>query len=162
MKSIHISPSTIQFNNKVREMCKSCKRYGCKATCPPHTESVEYYSEVLRTYRKGIIYYDIFDCADLTEWQKVGKESSLVIHHKLLKVREQLFSEGHYFVVLFGAGSCKLCPKGCSSPCRQPQNAIIPLEGTGVDVVKLMKQYDVDITFPVKNSIYRIGLVLYD
>ncbi len=162
MKSIIINPETIPFDPKVREMCKTCKRYSSKATCPPHTESVEYYKKTLRRYKNGIIWYDTFECADLTEWQTVGKESSLAIHHKLLSERERLFSEGHYLIAIFGAGSCKLCPKDCAFPCRQPQNAIIPLEGTGVNVVKLMKQFDVEVTFPVKNNIYRIGLVLYD
>lgn len=162
MKSIHINPKIIPFDNKVREMCKSCKRYGFKATCPPHTESVQYYHDNLRLYKHAIIWYDTFECPNLDAWKVVGKLSSLAIHNKLLKERERLFSDGHYFVVLFGAGSCKLCPKDCVFPCRQPQNAIIPLEGTGVNVVKLMKQYDVDVSFPVKNSIYRIGLVLYD
>lgn len=162
MKSIIIDPKTLTFENKVREMCKSCKRYDYKATCPPHTESVEYYEKTLKEYEKGVIYYNTFECADLAEWEKVGKESSLSIHHYLLKVREKLFSEGHYSVILFGAGSCKLCPNDCAFPCRQPQRAIVPLEGTGVNVVKLMKENGIEVTFPVKNIIYRIGLVLYD
>jgi len=162
MKSIKINPETIPFNYKVREMCKSCKRYGFKATCPPHIDSIEYYADLFEGYKNGIIYYDTFECADLKDWKAVGRKSSLAIHKVLLKERERLFAEGHYFVALFGAGSCKACVKECSFPCRQPQKAIIPLEGTGVNVVKLMKQYNVDVSFPVKNSIYRIGLVLYD
>lgn len=162
MKSLIINPKNLPFDNKVREMCKSCKRYGYKATCPPHTESVEYYANTLSVYENGVVYYDTFECKDLSQWKEVGQESSLAIHYKLLEARQELFNKGHYFVVLFGAGSCKLCPIGCTFPCRQPQNSIIPLEGTGVNVVELMKQYNVDITFPVKNSIYRVGLVLYD
>jgi predicted metal-binding protein len=162
MKSIVINPKILAFDNKVIEMCKSCKRYDFKATCPPHTESVEYYEKLLRQYKHGVIWYDTFECADLADWKIVGKESSLAIHHHLLKEREMLFADGHFLIALFGAGSCKLCPKDCAFPCRQPQNAIVPLEATGVNVVKLMKQYNVDVTFPVKNNIYRIGLVLYD
>lgn len=91
MVELDINPKIIPFSNKVREMCKSCKRYNQKATCPPHTESVEYYEKLFKEYRYGKIYYDTFECQDLKEWKKIGRKSSLVIHKYLLKVRDRLF-----------------------------------------------------------------------
>jgi hypothetical protein len=40
----------------------------------------------------------------------------------------------------------------------------VPLEGCGIDVVKLMKFYDVELRFPVEQQgfFYRIGMVLYE
>jgi len=59
MKKIMINPKkALVFNLKVREMCKWCKRYGFKATCPPYIESVEFYSNLLPKYKYGIIFYD--------------------------------------------------------------------------------------------------------
>lgn len=161
MFEIKINPKNLPFDNKVQEMCKSCKRFGFKASCPPYVESVDYYKKLLPTYKNGIIYYQHFIVENKKEWEELGKTSSLEIHNHLLQVRDNLFEEGHYFAIIFGAGSCKMCEK-CSFPCRQPQKSITPLEATGVDVVKLMKTYGVHIDFPVTNIIYRIGLVLYD
>ena len=135
--SIQIKPITISFNLKTRESCKNCKRYGFRATCPPHVEEVEYYHRVLRTYSYGTLYYAQTQIDDKNNWEKIGKETSLEIHNKLIEVRNNLFSENCFYVNIFGAGSCKLC-KECSFPCRTPQLSIIPLEATGVNVVELM------------------------
>lgn len=159
MNKIEIKPSRIPFDLKTREMCKSCKRYGIKTSCPPNVESVEYYKKLFKKYKKGFIYYEQFDRTD--DWKKLGKDSSLLIHAKLLEERDRLFNEGHVYINIFGAGSCKMCDE-CLLPCRLPNKSVIPLEGTGVDVVKLMGMYDVKITFPITDTMYRIGLVLYD
>ena len=161
MKTIQINPTKIPFSLKVREMCTSCKRYNTKATCPPYVENINYYKELFNSYKNGIVCYEKFECKDKNNWIEIGKHSSLVISNYLLKRREELFKEGHYFISVFGAGSCKLCPT-CSFPCRHPQKAIIPLEATGVDVVQLMKNCLIDIKFPIKDVFYRIGLILYD
>lgn len=160
IKKLKINPKELPFNIKTREACKACKRYGLKATCPPYIESFDYYSN-FRKYKYGRIYYTKTKIDNIKNWKQIGQETSLKIHKFLLKIREKLLGKNHYFCVILGAGSCKLC-KDCSFPCRHPELSIIPLEATGIDVVKLMKKHKVNITFPVKNFIYRIGLVLYD
>lgn len=147
------------FDLKVREMCKSCKRYGKKATCPPYVESVEYYGGLLPKYSCGVLYYEVFPVDD--DAAEVGKKSSLEIYRKVTTERAKLFENGHYLMMGLGAGSCKLCDS-CSFPCHIPGEALIPIEATGVDVIKMMKKFGIEINFPVKDSIYRIGMLLYD
>lgn len=160
MEQIEINPNKdLIFDQKVREMCKSCKRHGMKATCPPHIESVEYYSKLLPKYPHGFLYYEIFPVDD--DADEVGRKSSLKIHKKVITERASLFAKGHYLIVGFGAGSCKLCDS-CSFPCHLPGQALIPLEATGIDVIKMMKKFGIDVSFPVKDLIYRIGMLLYD
>jgi len=160
MRQIEINPSNdLIFDLKVREMCKSCKRYGKKATCPPYVESVEYYSKLLPRYSHGIIYYEIFPIdGDSVE---IGNKSSLKMCKKIASERNKLFTGGHYLVVGFGAGSCKLCDK-CSFPCPLPAKALVPLEATGVDIIKIMNKFGTEIKFPVNDTIYRIGALFYD
>lgn len=160
MKKIRINPKEdLIFDLKVTEACKSCKRYGTKATCSPYVGNIGYYRELLPSYKYGIIYYEKFD-SNQKEWESIGKESSLVMHKQLLKKRDELFFKGHFFVTIFGSGSCKLCEK-CSFPCRFPSKSIVPLEATGVNVVEIMKKFDIDIKFPVTKTIYRIGAIFY-
>lgn len=149
------------FDAKVREMCKSCKRYGKKATCPPYIDSLGYYECLLKSYNHGKLYYDQFESKDKKNWRELGKNSSYQIHKKLLQERDKLFNKGIYFVSIFGAGSCKLCDE-CSFPCRFPESSVTPLEGTGVDVVKLMKKNGITIKFPISLSYYRVGAIFYD
>ena len=160
MKQITIKPKEdLIFDVKVREMCKWCKRYGKKATCPPYIESVEYYSDVLKRFKHGIIYYDFFPTDGDAE--KVGHDSSMEIYKKITNERIRLFTEGHYFIMALGAGSCKLCDR-CTFPCPIPDKGIIPVEATGIDVVKTMAQRGVKISFPVKKTLMRVGVLLYD
>lgn len=160
MRQIEINPEKdLIFDLKVREMCKSCKRYGKKATCPPHIESVGYYSDLLPKYSCGILYYEIFPVDD--DADEVGKKSSLKIYKEVTTERSSLFADGHYLMIGLGAGSCKLCDS-CSFPCHLPGQALIPLEATGIDAIKMMKKFGIEVKFPVKDSIYRIGMLLYD
>ena len=163
MKSIKINPKILEkyFDMKVREQCKSCKRFNTKNTCPNNIESFDYFKNLLPTYKYGIIYYKLFEIDNLDNWINLGKNSSLELHNFLLKERENLLNRGIYFNVAFTGGSCKLCDK-CSFPCIYPNKALIPLEATGINIVKLMKQFGIKISFPVKTNFYRVGLLLWD
>jgi len=160
MKEIKINPKQIVFNEKTRLACLSCKNFGTKATCPPYIATIKYFKKVIKSYKQGIIYYDLFK-ADKENWETLRKESSLKIHKYILAERDKLINEGHYFYLCLGAGSCKLCPT-CSFPCKNPSESLIPVEGTGIDLVATMKKYKINIKFPIKDSFYRIGMLLYD
>jgi predicted metal-binding protein len=164
LNKIVINPKKdLIFDLKVREMCKQCKRYGKKASCPPYVETVEYYSKLLPTYQNGIIYYKIFPILEDDDPMEVGKESSLEIWRKITSERTKLFNQGHYLIIGFGAGSCKICDE-CQFPCHTPSRALMPLEATGMDVVKVMKQFNVEVKFPFEQAktLCRIGAIFYD
>lgn len=149
------------FDLKVREMCKSCKRYGTKATCPPYIKDIEYYKNLLPLYREGTLVVREFKVTDKSKWVELGKQSSLDLHKYLLTERKELLKNNQYFINIFGAGSCKNCEE-CSFPCKFPDKSIIPIEATGINVVKLAKDIArIDVKFPITNRFYRIGLVLY-
>jgi predicted metal-binding protein len=63
----------------------------------------------------------------------------------------------------FGGGSCKNCHI-CSIPCKHPKKRLIPIEGTGINVVKLVKDIaNIELKFPVEKQgyFYRVGLLLW-
>ena len=157
MKCVKVKRKDLIFDNKAVEQCKSCKRYGKKATCPPYAVSIKDLK-----YKYGLMCYKKFKIDDIKNWKKLSIESSLMLHNLLIDKRNQLFLEGHYFAVAFGAGSCKLCVK-CSFPCRFPERSITPVEAIGLNIVKLMKKYcKINLKFPVKKYFYRVGMILYD
>jgi len=167
-KIIDFKPKILKkyFDLKVREMCKSCKRYSYKASCPPYIESVDYYKKWLPTFKQGklVIYKFKLSKKDIKNWEELGKKSSLDLSDYLLKSRNNLMKEGHWFVIVYGDGSCKNCQK-CSFPCRFPNKAITPFEGTGVNIVKLMKDLaKIELKYPVEKfkEFFRIGVILYD
>jgi len=159
MNQFMVEPeSELVFDLKVREMCKFCKRYGKKATCPPHIDSFEYYSRLLPRYAYGIFYYEKFTTEG--DYFELGRNSSLKIHKKILSERNRLFEGGHYFIVGFGAGSCKLCER-CSFPCSIPEKALIPLEASGINIVEILGKKGIKLDFPVKEHFYRVGALFY-
>lgn len=163
MGKYKFNPKIIEefFNHKIRELCKSCKRYGQKATCPPYIESVDFYRKLLPSYKKGILLINKFKIDNIKNWKTLGKNSSLVIHKELLKIRTELLKDNK-FAIIFGAGSCKNCEK-CQFPCRFPEKSVVPLEGTGLDVVKTVNKITkITIKFPVEKYFYRVGAVFYD
>lgn len=163
LRKIKFNPQilTEYFDAKVREMCRSCKRYGTKATCPPNVESLEYYKNLLCTYKYGILFIEKFNIDNIANWERLGKESSSILHKAVLDCRNKLIASGHPFVVGFTAGSCKNCEK-CAFPCRFPDKSLVPIEGTGINVMRLVKIVaKINIKFPVTKSFYRVGIVLY-
>jgi len=165
MLRITFSPFKLKtyFNNRVRESCKSCKRYGKKSTCPPHVESVEYYRSVLCSYNHGMLFIEKFELKDYTmnTWQELGEYSSKVMQTALVEYKEILFNDNH-FPTIFGAGSCKNCKK-CTIPCRFPYKSIVPIEATGLNVVGLVSLIaKIGLIFPIKTEFYRVGMVLWD
>lgn len=157
---INFNPNDLIFDNKVREACKFCKRFSTKATCPPYCESVEYYEKTLTSYKKGKFIIVKYLIKDASLWKELGTQSTIHLNNLVLKERNDMVQKGHYFCIGFGAGSCKNCEK-CSFPCRFPDKSLIPIEATGVHVVKTLKKY-IKINFPVKKYFFRIGVILYD
>jgi len=162
MNEIYFKPFILKnyFDLKVVQACRTCKRYGA-GQCPPSIPNIDYYKLLLPSYKNGIIVYKKFDISG--DWKEQGRSSSLEIHNYLLEQRIELLNKGYYYSMILGAGSCKFCPN-CITPCRQPDKAIIPIEGCGIDVVKLMKHFNQTISFPVEKqgSFLRVGMILWN
>lgn len=164
MNIIEFNPKILKsyFSLKVQEACRACKRYGYKNSCPPLIPTMDYYQQLLPTYNNGMIIYKKFTVSDMNKWEEIGKISSLEIHNYLLKQRTDLIKHGYMLNLALTAGSCKLCNK-CSTPCSHPDQRLVPIEGTGIDVFKLMKHFNVDVNFPVETYkyFYRVGMLLW-
>jgi predicted metal-binding protein len=160
MIEIQFNPKILNryFDLKVVQACRSCKRYGL-GQCPSNIPNIEYYKNLLPSYKYGLIVYERFEIAG--DWKEQGRSSSLKIHDYLLKKQNQLFNLECYYSIILGGGSCKFCIN-CMSPCIHPNTAIVPIEGCGLDVVSLMKRFDIYLRFPVENFFLRVGMILYD
>jgi len=154
----------LEFSNKIRELCRYCKRYGTKATCPPNVGPVEYYKELIPNYKHGIFVAMRFDINDSMSWQELGKMSSLKLHKYLLELRDKKMMEG-VFSVVYGAGSCKNCDLPKCKICKFPEKSIIPIEAMGLNVIAAAKSIaGLEIRFPIEKykEFYRIGIQFYD
>jgi len=158
------SPSILQqyFQESVRLACKGCKRYEKCATCPPYIASIKYYNNLVKKFTFGKLVIKKYMITDIAEWKNLGRESSEDMRKHLIKLQEQ-YKNKFSKIIIFGAGSCKACDI-CTIPCCNIQKQIIPIEGLGINVIRLVKKlFGITIKFPVEKQgyYYRMEMILW-
>ena len=157
---LEVNPRTFVFEERVKLNCFYCGRYSMNWRCPPRIPTIDY-KKVISEFKVGAFVYDNFPFSETT-YADVRIASSIMVHSALLEAEKYLLSVGNSMYISFIGGSCKLCKNGCGKEkCNNPYFARIPLEATGINVVKSALRYKISITFPVENHITRIGLVLW-
>jgi predicted metal-binding protein len=163
---ISINPLILQeyFDEHVRELCMDCKRYRIKASCPPNLPSIRYYKDAFIQYKHGVLILKKFEIDNIENWKELGKNSSRDLEIEIHKIVDELKYENYDNYDYYGAGSCKNC-EICSFPCRFPNKQLPPLEGTGINVIRLVQDVaHITLKFPVESYgyFYRVGLVLWN
>lgn len=156
-----INPAELVFEEKVKMNCYYCGKYGRNWRCPPNLPDIDF-EKMMLEYERGIFVWNQYDISEQDDFQRIRSESSVILHKTLLKIEKWFWDNNMVTAISFGAGSCKLCKDGCGKDrCNNPYASRSPLEATGVNVIKSAKKYGIDISFPTKNSLIRLGLVLY-
>ena len=147
----------IVFKKRNMILCFYCGNYSKKWTCPPRIPDIDYKS-VFSEYDNFALLHIKMD----SKYDSSRTDSSVILHKELLEMEEILYNNNQSTRLSFIGGSCKLCKNGCADDyCRQPYQARIPLEATGVDVIETSKNVGISITFPVKDYLTRTGLIMW-
>ncbi len=127
-----INNSDVQVNKTFfSNMCKSCRNYNAKYSCPPKSPSFD------AVCKNEGIFVVMLKCslADVksTEYNKVRIANS-VLKSRIENLMRHL--EEKFNTKFLGSGSCRLC-KPCNLkkglPCRHPDRMRYSLESVGVD-----------------------------
>jgi predicted metal-binding protein len=157
---ILIDPDDLVFEERVKMNCFYCGKFGSNWKCPPRLPDLDYKKMISEFDHAAFIYIKV----PFTEsnYHEVRAASSVSLHHVLLKFEKYLWDHNNSTSVSFLGGSCRLCKNGCSSEkCNNPYLARAPVEATGINVLKSIKKYGIDIIFPPKEVLFRIGLILW-
>lgn len=150
------------FEERVKHLCLHCKHFNYKHTCPPKI-SIFDYKTIFKEYSYGAIVHTYFNFED-DDFDRIRTKSTNFLHKKILKGESFLYSLNLSLRIGFIGGSCKLCKDGCDDvKCRFPEKSRIPIEATGINVVKTVKDslgIDLDFTFK-KKILHRIGLLVW-
>jgi len=161
-KAIIINPSEDSvFQERVRLSCaNNCARYGTKLSCPPYIPDLDY-EKAIREYNLGLILMVERAAKTQKQFKETRAESTNTLHKILLKLEKEAFDQGQYLTTSFIRGSCKLCDN-CYDECKHPESSRIPIEATGMNVVKTLENIGEKIAFPVAKykKFSRIGLFL--
>lgn len=119
------------------------------------------FPRMMSEYKNGLFTW--VECSfNENNYQEVRSESSIILHRMLLDLEKQLWNLDFSTAVSFIGGSCKLCKNGCGKErCNNPYMSRSPLEATGVNIVNSAAKYGINITFPPKDYIIRLGLLLW-
>ncbi len=155
-----VDPREMVFEERSAMNCFYCGKYNQNWRCPPNLPKIDY-PKMFAEYEYGAFVYLKSPFTDDT-YEDIRAQSSIRLHRALLQMEKYLWEHGNAVAISFGAGSCKLCKGGCGKErCNNPYAARSPLEATGVNVIKSAKKYHIDIKFPPKDFMMRLGLILW-
>ena len=133
--AVSINPKDIVFDPRTRLLCLNCARYGKKQTCPPFIPDLDYQS-IIRAYSRALLVAVRMTVATDRSFAQIREASTNALHQMLLLLEKAAFNQNAYYAASFIGGSCKLCPDECGDPCRKPNEARMPMEAVGIDVMK--------------------------
>ena len=155
------NPAAFYFEERVHMQCFYCKNYDLNWKCPPRIPKIDY-EKVIREYDRGA-FVKIELPFDEENFPDVRARSTNELHQALLYLERYLWEQDCPMALSFLGGSCKLCKNGCNPVrCSNPYQARVPLEATGVNVLKTVEeQTGIHLGFPPKNTLKRVGLLLW-
>lgn len=157
-----IQAEQIVFEERVKLLCSTCAKYNRKKRCPPFHDGIQY-EKAIREYENMLL---VINCCRLTKdnYDEVREESAKTLHMDMVRMEKMLLEAGACMAISFIAGACRICREGCppfGKPCRHPEQSRFSMEAIGINVVKTLKNVNRDISFPVQEEMYRIGLLLW-
>lgn len=158
---VRINPRNLIFEENAKMNCFYCGKYGNNWKCPPNLPDINY-EKMFSEFDEGMFIVLKYAVFDFKQYEEIRAESSVVLHKLLLKCERWLWESNKSTSLSFGGGSCKLCKGGCGKDrCNNPYLARSPIEAIGINVIKSAAQYGIEIKFPPKDELKRIGLIVW-
>ena len=160
INGVWIDQHDIVFEERIKMNCYYCGKYNVCWKCPPKLPDLDYRKMFAEFDNAALIYLRLVFTEET--FHDVRVDSSVLLHKALLDMEKFLWDHGNPTAISFIGGSCKLCKNGCGKErCNDPYRARSPIEATGVNVLKIIEKYGIDISFPPKEYLTRIGLLLW-
>ena len=148
---VEFSLNGTEPEQRIRGFCEAnkCGNYGKNHMCPPYVGTLDEIAAKLRTYRRGILmqYVKHLDVHN----DKVGlRRSRNEFLMKALQIEKYLQETGitQLWTLVGGCcGVCDICTATVGLPCRHPEQARMPMEGLGIDVLALLERVGLDNRF---------------
>lgn len=160
IKGVEIDTTKLIFEERVKMNCFYCGKYNSGWRCPPKIPQIDV-PKMLSEYEHVAFIYVNKELKD-RDYETVRKDSSVELHKALLECEKFLWNLNNSTALSFIGGSCKLCKNGCApNKCANPYLSRSPVEALGINIVKSAELVGIKITFPPKEYMIRIGLLLW-
>ncbi len=162
-KATVIGADSIVLSASFRDICKSnsCGMYDRCWMCPPDIGEIETLMAEVRRYGHGLLYQtiaDIEDSFDIEGMQAAARQHVLV--GQRLEAFLMLQLGRHLHLSCGGCRVCERCAKLDGLPCREPERAMPPMEGYGIDVYNTCKPTELRY-INGQNTVTYFGIVLF-
>lgn len=178
----------IVFEERVRLKCCHCKNYKEKWTCPGKMPELDYRKIINEYEHKAVVISKVALHVGAGAWSetettagercetettagerretdgvmKKFREGVVLLHRAMLYMEGELFKRNNTMAESFIGCSCQLCEEGCAAEkCRHPEQARVPWDATGCNVVKTLEKIGIQVTFPATEYMYQYGLFLW-
>ena len=171
----------IVFEERVRLKCCHCKNHGVKWTCPGKMPELDYRKIISEYEHKAVVISKVAihvgagaqsetettagersERESGDEIMKKFREGVVLLHRAMLYMEGELFKRNNAMAESFIGCSCQLCEEGCAAEkCRHPEQARVPWDATGCNVVKTLEKIGIQVTFPATEYMYQYGLFLW-
>ena len=159
--TIHpVIDGSLVFEENIHLNCFYCGRYGRNWRCPPKIPVLDY-PKLISEFDNRAFVYRYYKITPESK-EDVRTDSTNHLHKSLLAMEGVLFKAGNPTALSFIGGSCKLCKSGCGVEyCNNPYEARMPLEATGMNIVKTAAKHGIKIDWPVADNMLRLGMLLW-
>lgn len=160
-----IQASGIVQHSQVREMCKqnACGFYGKNWTCPPAVASLEELKKQFEPFDGFLVVFEVYPIKSSFDWKGMmaGMDAFKTKLQAMKKAMDETAPRDAFLILGAGAcGLCKTCTYAEGDPCRQPDDAVVSLEASGIDVMRLMKDHGMKYNNG-PNTVTYVGGVFY-
>ena len=160
-EGILVDPKKLIFEENVKMNCFYCGRYNNNWKCPPNLPDIDY-ERMVAEFDVGLAVMLTFSIEHPGEYDRIRNDSSVILHRLLLDLEKWLYQHNSSNALSFIGGGCKLCKGGCGKEkCNNPYMSRSPVEATGINIIKSMRQYGISVDFPADKVLRRIGLLLW-
>lgn len=164
-KAAPIVGDKIVLSREFRALCEknSCGKYGRCWVCPPDCGEIDALMERVRSYCHAVVYQTVGTLEDSfdIEGMIAGREKHQEVAQRVAARLEEFLSPGFLHLGPGGCGLCEECAKLTGEPCRHPQDALIPVEGCGIDVAATVRGTELKYINGA-NTVTYFGMILYN
>lgn len=123
--AVVIAPDSVVTAAWTIYKCKyGCNSYGKNRCCPPNAPNYKETREMLNCYTTGILF---------------RTHNLSLVTPLAVGCAKELFLDGYYKAIAFGAGDCSRCKLCNIESCNFPKDAVPSMEACGIDVFQTVR-----------------------
>lgn len=169
MDAVAIRHDDLVFEERVRLKCLHCTNYREKWTCPGRLPDLDF-RRIINEYEQLAVIVSRQPSVVSSQQSAVSNQMSEIrfreaangLRLAMLYLEGELFKRGNAMAEAFIGCGCQLCEGGCPKEgCAHPEQARVPWDATGCNVVKTLAKIGISVEFPPKEYVYQYGLLAW-